>query len=59
MSTLLTYMQYLTNNCLSSITFSQNDISGIIQNLDSGKTDGHDNISIRMLKICGSAIYKP
>ena len=52
-------MQYLTNNRLSSITFSQDDIAKIIQNLDSGKTHGHDNISIRMLKICGSAIYKP
>ena len=52
-------MQYLTNNRLSSITFSQEDIAKTIQNLDPGKAHGHDNISIRMLKICGSAIYKP
>ena len=52
-------MQYLTNNRLSSVTFSQDDIAKIIQNLDSGKAHGHDNTSIRMLKICGSAIYKP
>ena len=52
-------MQYLTNNRLSSITFSQDDIAKIIQNLDSGKAHGHDNISIRMLKMRGSAIYKP
>ena len=58
-STLPTHIQYLTNNRLSSITFSQDDIAKIIQNLDSGKAHGHDNISIRMLKICGSAIYKP
>ena len=57
-STLPTNMQYLTNNRLSSIT-SQDDIAKIIQNLDSGKAHGHENISIRMLKICGSAIYKP
>ena len=56
-STLPTHMQYLANNRLSSITFSQDDIAKIIQNLDSGKAHGHDNISIRMLKICGSAIY--
>ena len=31
----------------------------IIQNLDPNKVHGHDNISIRMLKICGSSIYKP
>ena len=58
-STLPTHIQYLTNNRLSFITFSQDDIAKIIQNLDSGKAHGHDNISIRMLKICGSAIYKP
>ena len=57
-STLPTHMQYLTNNRLSSVAFSQDDIAKIIQNLTSGKVQGHDNISIRMLKICGSAIYK-
>ena len=57
--TLPTHMQYLTNNGLSSVTFSQDDIAKIIQKLDSGKAHGHDNISIRMLKICGSAIYEP
>ena len=58
-STLPTHMQHLTNNHLSSITFSQDDIAKIISNLDSGKVHGHDNISIRMLKMCGSAMYKP
>ena len=58
-STLPTHIQDLTNNCLSSVTFSQDDIAKIIQNSDSGKVHGHDNISIRMLKICGPAILKP
>ena len=57
-STLPTHMQYLTNNRLSSVTFSQDDIAKIIQNLDSGKPHGHNNISIRMLKICGSVVYE-
>ena len=57
-STLPTHMKYFTNNRLSSIIFSQDNITKIIQNLDSGKAHGHDNISIHMLKICGSAIYK-
>ena len=52
-------MQYLTKNHLSSVTFSQDDIAKIIPKLDSGKAHGHDNIGIRMLKICGSAIYEP
>ena len=54
-----THMQYLTNNCLPSVTFFQDDIAKISQNLDSGKAHGDNNISIHMLKICGSAIYKP
>ena len=52
-------MQYLTNNRLGSITFSQDDIAKIVQILDSNKAHGHDNISIHMLKICGPAIFKP
>ena len=35
------------------------DIAEIIRNLDLNKAHGHDNISIRMLKICASSIYKP
>ena len=56
-STLPTHLQYLTI-CLSSVTFSQDNIVKIIQNLDSGKARGHDNISIHMLKIYGYAIYE-
>ena len=53
------YIQYLTKNRLSSVT-SQDDIAKIIQNVDSSKAHGDDNIrSIRMLKIFGSAIYRP
>ena len=49
----------MTSNRLFSITFSQCDIAKTIQNLDSGKAHSYNNISIRMLKICGSAINKP
>ena len=38
---------------------SQDDIGKIIQNLKPNKPHGHDNISFRMLKICGSSIYGP
>ena len=58
-SKLLWHLHYLTDNRLSSVSFSQDDIAKIIQNLDPNKAHGHDNISIRMLKICGSSIYKP
>ena len=47
-STLPTHIQYLTNNRLSSETFSQDDTAKIIQNLNYGKTVGHYKISIHM-----------
>ena len=47
-----------TNNFLSNITFSSNEILKIIQNLDSDKAHGHQRISIRMLKICRPSIFK-
>ena len=58
-SKLPSHLHYLNDNCLSSISFSQDDIAKIIQNLDPNKVHGHDNFCIRMLKICGSSIYKP
>ena len=47
-----------TNNCLSTISITKDDITKIIANLDLRKAHGHDIISIRMLKICGEAILK-
>ena len=41
----------------TSVTFSQDDIVKIIPNLDSSKVLFHDDISIRMLKICGLSKY--
>ena len=48
-----------TDKFISSISFSSNDIAGIIRELDPNKAHGHDMISIRMLKICGESISKP
>ena len=50
---------FLHKKRLFSVSFSQDDIAKIVQNLDPNKAHGHDNISIRMLKVCGSSIYKP
>ena len=46
---------------ISSISFSSNDITRIIQGLDPNKAHGHDMISIRMLKISKplEIIFKP
>ena len=50
---------YRTDASLAKIVFTADDIANIINILDSNKSLGHDNISIRMLKICGVSICKP
>ena len=49
---------FITDNELSSVQFENNDIK-IIRSLNICKAHGHDDISIRMLKLCGLAIVKP
>ena len=58
-SKLPSHIKYLTDNCLSFVSFSHDKIAKVIQNLDPNKAHGHDNISIRMVKVCGPSIYKP
>ena len=48
-----------TDNSLYSVRFPTEDILQIIKNLHSNKAHGHDEISIRMLKICGSSVCRP
>ena len=52
-SKLPTNLGHVTDRCLSSVTFSADDIGKIIQNLNSNKAHGHDNNSMLMLKIYG------
>ena len=42
-------VNYITDKRLSTVTFSARDIGKIIQNLDSNKAHGHDDLSICML----------
>ena len=58
-STLPVNVQYLTDKCLSSFDFLEDDIMKVIQKLDPYKAHGQDNISIRMITICGKSICKP
>ena len=58
-SSLSNKLNYLTEKCLTNIRFSKDFIAKIKQNLDPKKAHGHDQISIRMLKICGKTICKP
>ena len=53
------YINHTTETSLSVVGLSVEDIGKVIQNLNSNKAHGHDNISFRMLKICGDSIYKP
>ena len=58
-SKLPSLIQYLTDNLLCCVSFSHDKIAKVIQNLDPNKAHGHNNISIRMLKVCGPSLYKP
>ena len=57
-SVLPTDFELFTDKSLSNITFTGNDIGGIISSLDPNKAHGHDMKSIRMSKICGYSISK-
>ena len=48
-----------TDSSLSSCHFTKDDILRIINNLDPNKAHDHDEVSIRMLKICGNSICRP
>ena len=58
-SVLPTDFELFTDKSLSNITFTGNDIGRIIISLDPNKANGHDMISIHMLKICGDSTNKP
>ena len=44
---------------LSVINFTDDDILKIIRSLNINKAHGHDDISVRMIKICDKAIFEP
>ena len=52
-------LDYKTNKRIANITFSSSELSRIIKDLNPNKTHGHDNISIRMIKLCGDSILPP
>ena len=57
-SSVLPDKSYLTASFLESVTISGSDILKTIRSLDIKKAHGHDDISIRMLKICDDAIVE-
>ena len=58
-STVPVNINFETRERLSSLEFCVDDIVKIIRSLDQNKAHGHDEISIRMIKLCASSISKP
>ena len=50
---------YMTQERIQSITFSEPDCIKIIKCLDVNKARGHDNISVRMIKLCTNSVAHP
>ena len=50
---------YLTNSRINSVAFSDDLVIKIIRNLNVNKADGHDDISIRMIKMCDESLLRP
>ena len=50
---------FKTNKRLFALIIKKDDILKIIRKLNVNKAHGHDDISIRMLKICDSVITEP
>ena len=49
---------FLTQSRLNSINFNEDEILKIIKALNIHKAHGHDDISIRMIKICDKSLLK-
>ena len=47
---------YMTDECIQSLTFSESDVIKIIRTLDVNKAHCHDNISVRMIKLCINSV---
>ena len=52
-------VDYVSTARLSSINFNNVDISKIIKSLNINKAHGHNDISVRMIMLCGQLLVKP
>ena len=50
---------FLTQSKLTSLDFNEEEIVNIIRALKIHKAHSHDDISIRMIKICDKSLLKP
>ena len=58
-SVLPTNQMFLTQARLAPLDFNAGEILNIIRVLNVNKAHGHDDISIRMIKICDKSLLKP
>ena len=58
-SDLPTNQIFLTQSRLRSLDFNEGELLQIIRALNINKARGHDDISIRMIKICDKSLLKP
>ena len=58
-STVPVSTDFVTRERLSPVEFCVDDFAKIIRSLDKNKAYDHDEISIRMIKLCASSISKP
>ena len=58
-SVVLVNQIFLTQSRLNYINFNEDEILKIIRALNIHKAHGHDDISIRMIKICDKPLLKP
>ena len=50
---------YMTEERIQSITFSEFDVIKIMKALDVNKAHDHDNISVRIIKLCTNSVAHP
>ena len=50
---------FSTQSNLMSLDFNENELLKIIRALNINKAHGHDDISIRMIRICDKSLIKP
>ena len=49
----------ITEERIQSMTFSESDVIKIIRTLEVNKAQGHDNISVRIIKFCINSVAHP
>ena len=52
-------LTYMTEERIHWITFSESDVIKIIRALNVNKAHWHDNISVRMIKLCANSVTHP